>query len=99
MRITRIGLRRAQRAGTLRAMGYAILDNSWKINGIRVVERPDGALAVRMPQQRTHAGLKDVAHPVTPSDRQAIHQAVLAAYAELRAHPEEDLVTYHPAAS
>jgi DNA-binding cell septation regulator SpoVG len=97
MDITRIGLRRAERPGPIKALGYAVLDNAWKLNGIRVVEEPHGHLWVRFPQQQTRAGeLKDVYRPLTPHDRAAIDAAVLGAYAQLRDQPDADLITYRP---
>ena len=95
--ITRVGLSRASRPGEIRALGYAVLDGAWMVNGLRVLERPGGGLpSVRMPQQRTANGLKEVVRPLTPKDRAAITTAVLAAYAQLRANPNLLSTVYAP---
>ena len=94
--ITRVGLSRASRPGEVRALGYAVLDASWMVNGLRVLERPGGSLMVQMPQQRTANGLKEVVRPLTPKDRAAITTAVLAAYAQLRANPNLLSTVYVP---
>ena len=94
--ITCVGLSRASRPGDVRALGYAVLDASWMVNGIRVLERRDGSLTVRLPQQRTANGLKEVVRPLTAKDRAAITSAVLNAYAQLVRQPNLLSTVYHP---
>lgn len=94
--ITCVGLSRASRPGAVRALGYAILDDSWMVNGIRVLEQRDGSLTVRLPQQRTANGLKEVVRPLTAKDRAAITGAVLDAYAQLVRQANLLSTVYHP---
>ena len=94
--ITSVGLSRASRPGDVRALGYAVLDASWMVNGIRVLEQRDGSLTVRLPQQRTANGLKEVVRPLTAKDRAAITSAVLNAYAQLVRQPNLLSTVYYP---
>lgn len=67
-----------------KAYAKVVLDNSFVIHGVRVVENEKG-LFVAMPRDRRTmqdgtVRRYDICHPVNSETREAISQAVLAAY-------------------
>lgn len=84
MEISDVRLRPAAAPGRVRAMAAIVIDGSFVVNDLRVVEGPRG-LFVSMPSRRRAAGgYYDIAHPITPEAHACIQQAVLDAYARWR---------------
>lgn len=64
------------------AMVSCVIDSTFKIDKIRVVNGSKG-LFVAMPQMKNKAGeYKDVCYPVTAEVRKTINDAILAKYNE-----------------
>lgn len=77
MRVTKVNLKPS--GGTSHVVAYAsiVLDNSFAVHDIRVVDSPNG-LVVAMPSKPDqNGGHQDVAHPIRSRVRREIDRAVL----------------------
>lgn len=85
MHISAVRLRPARGEGRVRAIASIVIDGSFVVNDLRVVDGPRG-LFVSMPSRRraSGAGYYDVAHPITPEAHALVQQAVLQEYARWR---------------
>lgn len=80
MEVTDVRLRRVETEGRMRAIASITLDDEFVVHDIRVIDGNEG-LFVAMPSKRTPDGeFRDVAHPINPSARMKVQDAVLAAY-------------------
>lgn len=80
MQVTNVRLRKIETDGRMRAIASITIDEEFVVHDIRIIEGNDG-LFVAMPSKRTPDGeFRDVAHPINPSSRTKIQEAVLQAY-------------------
>jgi len=80
MKVTDVRLRRVDTEGRMRAIASITFENAFVVHDIRVIDGNDG-LFVAMPSKRTPDGeFRDVAHPINPTMRLTVQDAVLAAY-------------------
>lgn len=85
MNITDVRIRKINAEGKMKAIVSVTLDDAFVIHDVKVVEGQNG-LFVAMPSRKTPDGeYRDIAHPITPSAREVISVAVLAAYEEANA--------------
>lgn len=82
MEITDVRIRKVLDEGKMKAIVSVTLDDAFVIHDIKVVEGQSG-LFVAMPSRRTPSGeFRDIAHPINPSARALIQDAVLRAYSD-----------------
>lgn len=76
-----------------KAIATLIVNGEFAVHGVTVREKKDGSgLFVSMPSEKQSNGeYKDVVFPVTKEARAAINNAVLGAYEQLAASPEQTL--------
>lgn len=75
--------------GRLRAYVSIILDHSFIIRELKLVDGEDG-LFVSMPSRRRRDGtFKDIAHPLNSEMRSAIEQKVISAYNQLNSSEQQ----------
>lgn len=80
MQVTNVRLRKVETNGRMRAIASITIDEEFVVHDIRIIEGNEG-LFVAMPSKRTPDGeFRDVAHPIIPSTRTKIQEAVLQAY-------------------
>jgi stage V sporulation protein G len=64
----------------LRAFVSIVLDGSFMVNDIKVINGQDG-LFISMPSRRKKSGrFKDIAHPLNQETRQAMEERIIAEY-------------------
>jgi stage V sporulation protein G len=97
MKISDIKIRRTYRESRLRALVSLIIDDSFAVHDIKIIDGPN-RFFVAMPSRRDEQGMfRDVCHPVTPAARQEIEEQVLRAYrAFLDAQENPDAATSEP---
>ncbi|PRO64418.1 septation regulator SpoVG [Alkalicoccus urumqiensis] len=89
MEVTDVRLRRVQTEGRMRAIASITLDDEFVVHDIRVIDGNNG-MFVAMPSKRTPDGeFRDIAHPISSRSREKIQGAVLHAYEEAEASPNE----------
>lgn len=81
MKITSVSVRKiAKENSRLRGIASVLLDDSFAIHDIRIIEGDNG-LFIAMPSRKTATGeYKDVCHPINPDVRTEFTNAVLDAY-------------------
>ncbi len=80
MNITDIKVRRLLNDGRLRAVVSVTVDDELAIHDIKVIEGPQ-RLFVAMPSRKEINGIfRDIAHPISPTARTHLEDAVLNAY-------------------
>lgn len=80
MEVTNVRLRKVDTTGRMRAIASITIDEEFVVHDIRIIEGNEG-LFVAMPSKRTPDGeFRDVAHPINPTSRTKIQDAVLQAY-------------------
>lgn len=77
MEITEVRISPAK-GGKVRAFVSIIIDDSFIVNDLRVMEGREGQLFVTMPARKTRNGqMRDTAHPLNSETRQMIEERVL----------------------
>ena len=80
MQITDIKVRKLMEEGRLRAVVSVTVGDEIAIHDLKVIEGPQ-RLFVAMPSRRETGGVfRDIVHPITPSARKQLEDAVLDAY-------------------
>ena len=81
LNITDIKIRHvAGDGGKLKAVASLIVDNCFAIHDIKIIEGDLGDF-IAMPSRKTPTGeFKDIVHPINSETREAMKQAILAAY-------------------
>ena len=80
MIITNINLKKIDSVTNIRAVVSIVLDNSFAVTDIKVIENKKG-LFVAMPSKRDNDGtFHDIAHPVNSDFRNYIQNAILEEY-------------------
>lgn len=86
MKITDIRIRRTYQDTRLRALVSVTIDEDLAVHDIKVIEGPE-RLFVAMPSRKDeHGAFRDVCHPITPTARRTLEDAILATYQK---HMEE----------
>ena len=82
MKITKINVERIKTLGTkLKGIASVVIDNSFAIHGIRIIEDYDGILFIAMPSKKTAIGeYKDVCHPINKEIREMFENAIIEEY-------------------
>ena len=90
MKITDIRVRKINTEGSMKAVVSVTFDDEFVVHDIKVIEGQD-KLFVAMPSRKTPEGeFKDIAHPINAQAREAIQNAIIEKYNEVRdAEPEE----------
>lgn len=82
MEITEVRISPAK-GGKVRAFVSIIIDDSFIVNDLRVMEGREGQVFVTMPARKTRNGqMRDTAHPLNSETRQVIEDCVLKEYHE-----------------
>ena len=82
MNITDIRIRKIYDDVRLKALVSVTVDNDLAVHDIKVIEGPE-RLFVAMPSRKDESGtFRDIAHPITPSARKALEEAILQSYQE-----------------
>lgn len=68
----------------VKALATVTIDNQFAIHGLKVVEGKKGDFIAYPSQKKADGSYADVAHPVTAEARQAVNDAVIAAYDKAR---------------
>lgn len=72
----------------LKAVASITIDDCFVVHDIKVIEGSEGVF-IAMPSRRTSEGeFKDIAHPLNTETREALKNAILAAYTEETAKAE-----------
>ena len=72
----------------LKAVASITIDDCFVVHDIKVIEGTDGVF-IAMPSRKTSEGeFKDIAHPLNTETREALKNAILAAYSEEAAKAE-----------
>ena len=72
----------------LKAVASITIDDCFVVHDIKVIEGSEGVF-IAMPSRRTSEGeFKDIAHPLNTDTREALKNAILAAYTEETAKAE-----------
>lgn len=80
MNITDIRIRRTYQDNRLRALVSVTIDGDLAVHDIKVIEGPE-RLFVAMPSRKDESGtFRDIAHPITPTARKILEEAILEAY-------------------
>ncbi len=81
MRITKVTVERTKTAGTkLKGIASVVIDNSFAIHGIRIIEDYD-RLYIAMPSRNVSPGeYKDVCHPINEKTREMFENAIIEEY-------------------
>ena len=80
MQITDVRLRKVNSENRMKAVASVTFDNEFVIHDIKVIESQNG-LFIAMPSRKTPNGeFKDIAHPINPTTREKIQNAILDAY-------------------
>ncbi len=67
-------------ASKLKAVASIILNDCFAIHDIKILDGANGDF-IAMPSRKTASGeFKDIAHPINTETREAVKEAVLAAY-------------------
>jgi len=75
------------KGGKVKAFVSIIIDDSFIVNDLRVMEGREGQLYVTMPARKTRNGqMRDTAHPLNAETREMIEERVLREYREARAN-------------
>ena len=71
------------KGGKVRAFVSIVLDDSFIVNDLRVLEGREGQLYVTMPARKTRNGqMRETAHPLNMETRKMIEERVLSEYAD-----------------
>ena len=82
MEITDIRIRKLYEETRLKALVSVTLGQELAIHDIKVIQGPN-RLFVAMPSRKDESGtFRDIAHPITPSARKALEEAILQSYQE-----------------
>ncbi len=82
MKVTEVRLS-PTKGGKIRAFASIVIDDSFIVNDLRIVEGREGQLFVTMPARKTRNGqMRDIAHPLNADTREDIERRVLAEYEE-----------------
>ena len=73
----------------LKAVASVTFDDCFVVHDIKVIEGNEGYF-IAMPSRKTNDGeYKDIAHPIKTETRESIIQAILAAFEEEKARPQD----------
>ena len=69
------------KGGKVRAFASFVIDDSFIVNDLRVMEGREGQLFVTMPARKVRNGqMRDIAHPLNSDTRNGIEERVLREY-------------------
>lgn len=90
MKITDVRVKVVNSESRLRGVATITFDDSFVVHDIRIIEGENG-LFVAMPSKKTPNGtFRDIAHPIHGDMRKLIEDAIVNAYQELLASPEQN---------
>lgn len=73
----------------LKAVASITIDDCFVVHDIKIIEGNDGDF-IAMPSRKTGDGsYRDIAHPIKPETREELRSAILAAYEEEKAKPQD----------
>ena len=82
MIITDIRIRKTYDDARLKALVSVTIDGDLAVHDIKVIEGPE-RLFVAMPSRKDENGtFRDIAHPITPTARRTLEDAILTQYAQ-----------------
>ena len=83
MQVTDVRIKLIKQDDTkLRAVASVIIDGSFVVHDIKVIEGADGCF-IAMPSRKTPDGeYKDIAHPINTETREEVRAVILAKYEE-----------------
>lgn len=85
MQITEVRIRMIDTEGKMRAVASVTFDDCFVVHDIKIIDGQNG-MFLAMPSRKSEDGHRDIAHPLNPSTRNMIKEAVFDAYdRELRA--------------
>ncbi len=89
MKISDVRIRFVHKDGSkLKAVASITIDDCFVVHDIKVIEGAEGPF-IAMPSRKTNDGeFKDIAHPLNTETREAVKDAILAAYATEQANAE-----------
>ena len=84
MKITSVTVRKITKENSrLRGIASVLLDDSFAIHDIRIIEGDNG-LFIAMPSRQTSTGeYRDVCHPINPDVRSEFTEAIIDEYDEV----------------
>jgi stage V sporulation protein G len=69
------------KGGKVKAFAQVVIDGSFLVGDIRVLEGKEGTVYVAMPSRRLRNGsFRDIAHPLNTETRRHLDEAILAEY-------------------
>jgi stage V sporulation protein G len=81
------------KGGKVKAFAQIVIDGSFLVGDIRVLEGKEGTVFLQMPSRRLRNGsFRDVAHPLNTEARRRLEEAVLLEYERVvadRGHPSD----------
>ena len=90
MTITKVHIRRTFTEGRLKAVVSVTLDDCIAIHELKIIQG-NYRLFVAMPSRKDESGtFRDIAHPITPTARKTLEEAILHSYQEYLEHQEAE---------
>lgn len=83
--------------GGVKALANVVINGELAVRGVKVMEGEKGAF-VAMPSKKMGADYADVAFPITKEAREALNNAVMKSYEQLKASPEKTIKNDVPTA-
>jgi stage V sporulation protein G len=84
------------KGGKVKAFAQIVIDGSFLVGDIRVLEGKEGTVMLQMPSRRLRNGsFRDIAHPLNSDTRRRLEELVLAEYERViaeRGHPADTTV-------
>ncbi|MBQ6922519.1 MAG: septation regulator SpoVG [Clostridia bacterium] len=75
--------------GKLKAVASVTVDDCFVVHDIKIIEGNEGYF-IAMPSRKTSDGsYRDIAHPIKPETREELRVAILAAFEEEKAKPQD----------
>jgi stage V sporulation protein G len=81
------------KGGKVKAFAQIVIDGSFLVGDIRVLEGKEGTVLLQMPSRRLRSGsFRDIAHPLNTETRRRVEEAILTEYERViaeRGHPAD----------
>ncbi len=81
------------KGGKVKAFAQIVIDASFLVGDIRIIEGKEGTVLVQMPSRRLRNGsFRDVAHPLNTDVRRRLEEVILSEYGRViaeRGHPAD----------
>lgn len=92
MKITSVNVRKIEKEGSrMKGIASVLLDDSFAVHDIRIIESDENGLFIAMPSRKTSAGgYRDIVHPINPEVRAMFEDAILSEYEKVSNEEDDD---------